>query len=434
MTQTAPSNMQRLRKTHPERYESIIRSALRTFAEHGFDRARIDSIALNAGIGKGTIYNYVSDKEDLYAGTVRFIVQDHAAYVKNAVFPQNSFEEKVRYFFESDREYFSGREESRKVLAAAVGERAAGFRDMLTDTLSDFDSLIDHIVDAGVLEHKVAKKDKVDVRDLIAGLHTGYILNAHSGPREAGKAAELLFRGVASGRKKPILAPYMISRASGGEKSYFQAISAFADDFESCVNDAFPEYFPGYEEYRDCLSARKGAELILHTSKTEYCLDMLTVEVMNRSWREFFVNTDRKIVVLPMCLNAAKYRCESEYIEEIGLHYCASCAKKCAVQAITQAWHGKNGIEVYTTVSMTSGQPDQEFEVVFEKLMKKNASAGVLGVACLVELVLGMKKAIDAGIPAQGVPLSYNSCARWTGGELITTDVHLEKINEILTF
>ena len=46
--------------------EALIESAAGHFARHGLDRANINTIALEAGCAKGTVYNYFQSKEDLF--------------------------------------------------------------------------------------------------------------------------------------------------------------------------------------------------------------------------------------------------------------------------------------------------------------------------------------------------------------------------------
>ena len=47
--------------------DRILVAARDAFAEHGFDRARLDSIAKAAGVTKQLVYHYFKTKEDLYA-------------------------------------------------------------------------------------------------------------------------------------------------------------------------------------------------------------------------------------------------------------------------------------------------------------------------------------------------------------------------------
>jgi len=53
-----------------ERRIEIIEAAVREFAEHGYHGADVGKIAAEAGVAKGTIYNYFANKEDLFVGVV----------------------------------------------------------------------------------------------------------------------------------------------------------------------------------------------------------------------------------------------------------------------------------------------------------------------------------------------------------------------------
>lgn len=54
-----------------ERREAILEAALAEFAARGFAAARLDDIARRAGVAKGTLYLYFSDKETLFKELVR---------------------------------------------------------------------------------------------------------------------------------------------------------------------------------------------------------------------------------------------------------------------------------------------------------------------------------------------------------------------------
>lgn len=49
-----------------EKQESILRAAIHEFIENGFERAKIADIAQNAGVAKGSMYQYFEDKKELF--------------------------------------------------------------------------------------------------------------------------------------------------------------------------------------------------------------------------------------------------------------------------------------------------------------------------------------------------------------------------------
>lgn len=53
-----------------ERRQQVIEEAARLFSAKRFDEVLMDDIAQQAGVGKGTIYTYFADKEELYFAVV----------------------------------------------------------------------------------------------------------------------------------------------------------------------------------------------------------------------------------------------------------------------------------------------------------------------------------------------------------------------------
>ena len=66
-----------------EKELAILDAASRVFAARPFHEVLIDTIAADAGIGKGTIYRYFETKEDLYFATVLHVMETLAADLEN---------------------------------------------------------------------------------------------------------------------------------------------------------------------------------------------------------------------------------------------------------------------------------------------------------------------------------------------------------------
>ncbi|RJP66764.1 MAG: TetR/AcrR family transcriptional regulator [Candidatus Abyssobacteria bacterium SURF_17] len=72
-----------LNRIDSRKRERIFRNAAAEFARHGYHKANINSIAQRAGIAKGSIYLYFTDKLDLYCSTFR-----EAARLQNGIFEE----------------------------------------------------------------------------------------------------------------------------------------------------------------------------------------------------------------------------------------------------------------------------------------------------------------------------------------------------------
>jgi AcrR family transcriptional regulator len=80
-----------------DRPREICAAALEVFAEKGFAAARLDEIAQRAGVSKGTLYLYFSDKQELFRAVVRNAIAPNIEAVASAVLTSDiPFREAVR--------------------------------------------------------------------------------------------------------------------------------------------------------------------------------------------------------------------------------------------------------------------------------------------------------------------------------------------------
>jgi AcrR family transcriptional regulator len=68
-----------------EQADKILKVAVRLFATHRFHEARMEDIANAAGVGKGTLYRYFKDKEELYAALLERTSDQYTALMQEAI-------------------------------------------------------------------------------------------------------------------------------------------------------------------------------------------------------------------------------------------------------------------------------------------------------------------------------------------------------------
>lgn len=71
------------RETEADKRQRILMAAARVFAERGFHQATVADIAVEAGVGKGTIYEYFSSKEELFRQVVIDLWGTYTRYLTN---------------------------------------------------------------------------------------------------------------------------------------------------------------------------------------------------------------------------------------------------------------------------------------------------------------------------------------------------------------
>src|SRR5690606_40594864 len=66
------------------RQKEIMNAAVKFFAEKGFNSTTLEEIAGSAEFGKGTLYNYFSNKQEIYKAIVFDVIENISAIINNA--------------------------------------------------------------------------------------------------------------------------------------------------------------------------------------------------------------------------------------------------------------------------------------------------------------------------------------------------------------
>lgn len=170
------------------------------------------------------------------------------------------------------------------------------------------------------------------------------------------------------------------------------------------------------------LSAFKLFDKTLRTKEWQYHLFMLEVELTNRMNKQAFLESEYKMALLPYCLHDLKKECKSS---SDGIEYvCRSCSAECYINTITKTLKSYN-VKGYLWMQ-------SNLKTLFKGLAKDYQTIGILGIACIPELVNGMRSCAKNNIPATGIPLDANRCIRWMGA-FHDNSVNLEQLNKLLT-
>lgn len=170
------------------------------------------------------------------------------------------------------------------------------------------------------------------------------------------------------------------------------------------------------------LSFLKRWDAVLSTSEVQYHVYMLLIELANRAWGEAFRAAKRRLAFLPHCLRDLKATCRSGPGELDTV--CKGCSKDCFVNRASTILRNAQ-VEPYIWMNAN-------LKSLLKDLRDRQDSIGVLGVACLPELVHGMRLCMGLDIPVVGIPLNANRCMRWMGA-FHPTSVNLEALGKLLT-
>lgn len=181
------------------------------------------------------------------------------------------------------------------------------------------------------------------------------------------------------------------------------------------------KYFTGIDSHLKNLSLAEKCDSTLTTSREQYFLYVLEIELVNRLNRENFNLSESKYAFLPHCLHDLDKECLSA---SDGTDYvCKSCSKNCSINSISKLMKLRN-IKAYIW-------RESDLKKIFKLAKLNGQSIGVFGIACIPELVNGMRLCAKYDVPAIGVPLDANRCIRWMG-DFYPNSVNEKKILSLL--
>ena len=181
------------------------------------------------------------------------------------------------------------------------------------------------------------------------------------------------------------------------------------------------KYFTAIDDHLKDLSLAEKCDSTLTTSREQYLLYVMEIELVNRLNIEKFGSSESKYAFLPHCLHDLDKDCLSA---SDGTDYvCKSCSKNCSINSISKLMKLRN-IKAYIW-------RESDLKKIFKLARSNGQSIGVFGVACVPELVNGMRLCARYDVPAIGVPLDANRCIRWMG-DFYPNSVNEKKILSLL--
>jgi len=171
------------------------------------------------------------------------------------------------------------------------------------------------------------------------------------------------------------------------------------------LGERFSLYTTNVASHLRGLSFAQRWDRTLATNEEQYHLAMLEVELVNRLNALRFRRCDTRLAFLPHCLRDLTADCQRTLRGED--HICKGCSSHCSINATSKLLR-RHGVTPYIWITAN-------LQSLFKRLRNEGKQVGVFGVACLPELVRGMRLCMRAGVPVLGIPLDANRCARWWG-------------------
>lgn len=188
------------------------------------------------------------------------------------------------------------------------------------------------------------------------------------------------------------------------------------------LNSSLAEYTQKVDSHLKTLPITKLWDRRLATTRGQYHLYMLEIELTNRLNIEKFRNAEKKIALLPYCLRDFNAVCKST--PDTFDYQCKHCSKYCYQHYISRILK-EHHVDAYIWRGA-------DIKKGIKKAFGTKLTIAVLGIACIPELIFGMRKCQKHGLPAIGVPLDGNCCIRWMG-EFNRNSINLDQLELLIT-
>jgi len=209
--------------------------------------------------------------------------------------------------------------------------------------------------------------------------------------------------------------------------AHLEAAIALAAWFEARSEEVVGRYTPHVEQFltqtHPSYRWREDA-IFCGRQRVEYHLNMVGTEILNRAFREAFLDTARKVVLVPPCMRARPDGVCQARPTPFGAR-CAGCTPGCRVHQTTKLGE-KHGFEVLILPHELSVFASGTVEPM------NGSRAGVVGISCVLTNPSGGWETKDLGIPAQGVLLDYCGCPWHWHKEGFPTDINLRQLLAVI--
>lgn len=169
--------------------DKILDIAARAFSEKGFEGARMDKIAKDAGVNKATLYYRIGDKNALYEAVLKRIFTAKVKRVEHMLTTINDVEERIRVF----ASILIDGDQPQQFSAIMLREIAGGGRNLPDDVLPLMGRIVGALrqtLEQGVKEGRFRPVNPFLVHMALVGACTFYASNGPIRRRVAALAPE----------------------------------------------------------------------------------------------------------------------------------------------------------------------------------------------------------------------------------------------------
>jgi len=181
-----------------EKRNSIACSCKEILLQHGINNLTISQIAKTAGVGKGTIYEYFENKEDIVFEIITVFIAEYEQILQELVSQNISTKEKVFHFLCQIHEEKEGKRQLkiyREFLAISLSNGTEGMIDFNIKCRMQFTSILENILQEGIRKKEISVK-ALDFVSALLVYKLGLVIESHTAGLDVKRDAEVYLNAL----------------------------------------------------------------------------------------------------------------------------------------------------------------------------------------------------------------------------------------------
>jgi TetR/AcrR family fatty acid metabolism transcriptional regulator len=151
------------------KYAMILDAAQSVIAKEGFHRAKISTIAIEAGVATGTIYLYFANKQDLLVSLFRDRLTMLIELARGSIVEAEGPGERVQQFIKHHLRAFASRRELAIVTQIELRQADISVQNEISTIMKGYFQVIDEIIHEGQSQGTFRQVEPRQIRNMIFG-------------------------------------------------------------------------------------------------------------------------------------------------------------------------------------------------------------------------------------------------------------------------
>ncbi len=185
--------------------ELILEAALKQFAEVGYDKATMQSIAKRAGVGKGTTYEYFPSKEALFMEVISSRLNEILNMFKAQIQSSGPVREKIERLYAKYAELYDTETDLKKILSNDLGHIPKQYHDYFKKKHIELIEAIATVIHKGIEDGEIGRVDSNLAATVITASMSTLAVYAETSSDDISATIpailDILFHGLAANRE-----------------------------------------------------------------------------------------------------------------------------------------------------------------------------------------------------------------------------------------